>query len=41
MFSFKNHAENEVERLVPGFFDFKKALYEKFFSCYILLNDQI
>ena len=29
MFFFKNHAENEAERLVPDIFlVFKKALYE-------------
>ena len=28
IFSFKNHAENEAERIVPDFFLFSKTLYE-------------
>ena len=28
MFFFKNHAENELGRLVPDLFFFQKALYE-------------
>ena len=28
MFFFKNHGENEVERLVPNIFFYRKALYK-------------